>query len=346
MVADLTSQTGPETRFDRQVRFAPLGMDGQQRLAQASVFILGAGALGGVIAQAMARSGIGRIVIADRDSVEWSNLPRQILFEDRHAREGALKALAAKESLERMGGPTIIEAHAAHVDAENLAELSRGCDLLMDGSDNMETRYLLNDLAIQKGTPWVYAGVVGGGGLVLPVVPGLGPCLRCLFPEPPPSATLETCDTAGVLMPAVGAIASMAAGVGLRLLVDPETIEPRLMELDVWHGESRSLTIPRNPDCPACGQRQFPFLEAPITERTLTMCGRDTVQVRGNGQRIDLARMEQRLRAVASEVTPMGPMLRAALDGFRITLFQDGRALIEGTQDKGKALALYDRYLA
>ncbi|MDF1839373.1 MAG: ThiF family adenylyltransferase, partial [Planctomycetota bacterium] len=224
----MNPQPGPESRFDRQVRYAPLGGSGQAKLAESSVFVLGAGALGGVLAQCLVRSGVGRLVIVDRDSVEWSNLPRQILFEDRHAREDSLKALAAKESLERMGGPTVIEAHAAHVDADNLEELSRGCHLFMDGSDNMETRYLLNDLAVQQGIPWVYAGVVGGGGLVLPVKPGSGPCLRCLFPEPPPSATLETCDTAGVLMPAVGAIASLAAGVGLRLLVDPESLTPRL----------------------------------------------------------------------------------------------------------------------
>ncbi len=345
-MADLIKQPGPDSRFDRQVRFAPLGPAGQKRLSEASVFVLGAGALGGVLAQALTRSGVGRLVIVDRDSVEWSNLPRQILFEDRHAEESALKAFAAKESLDRMGGPTQVEAHAAHVDAENLLALSQGCDLLMDGSDNMETRYLLNDLAVQQGTPWVYAGVVGGGGLVLPILPGKGPCLRCLFPEPPPSGSLETCDTTGVLMPAVGAVASLAAGMGLRMLVDPESITPRLMEIEAWHGESRSLKVPRNPDCPACGLRKFPFLEAPITERTLTMCGRNTVQVRGRGDKLDLQKIAQRLSALASEITPMGPMLRATLDGYRITLFQDGRALIEGTQDKGKALALYDRYLA
>ncbi len=345
-MADLTKQPGPESRFDRQVRFSPLGPDGQKRLADASVFVLGAGALGGVLAQAFVRSGVGRLVIVDRDSVEWSNLPRQILFEDKHAESATLKALAAKASLDRMGGPTIVEAHAAHVDAENLKQLSQGCNLLMDGSDNMETRYLLNDLAVQQGTPWVYAGVVGGSGLVLPIRPGEGPCLRCLFPEPPPSGSLETCDTAGVLMPAVGAVASLAAGAGLRLLVDPNSMTPRLMEVDAWHGESRSLKVPRNPDCPTCGKAQFPFLEAPITERTLTMCGRDSVQVRGRGVGIDLAQIAQRLAPIASDVQVTGPMLRTRLDGYRVTLFQDGRALIEGTQDKGKALAIYDRFLA
>jgi adenylyltransferase/sulfurtransferase len=298
------------------------------------------------LAQALVRSGVGRLVLADRDSVEWSNLPRQILFEDRHARDNTLKATAAQEALQRMGGPTVIEGHAVHVDADNLGELAGDCDLILDGSDNMETRYLVNDFAVQQGKPWVYAGVVGAGGLVLPILPGRGPCLRCLFPEPPPSASLETCDTAGVLMPAVGAVASLAAGVGLRLLVDPDGLQPRLMEVDVWHGESRSLSIPRSPNCPACGLEEFPFLLAPVTERTITLCGRNTVQVRGRGHRIDLEQMAERLRDVGQAITPMGPMLRMELDGHRVTLFQDGRALIEGTEDSGKALAIYDRFLA
>lgn len=337
--------TGPENRFDRQVRYAPLGAAGQARLREASVFVLGAGALGGVLAQNMVRSGVGRLVIVDRDHVDWTNLPRQVLFEDRHAQAGTLKAHAAQETLQRMGGPTHIEAIAAHVDAENLPELARGCDLLLDGSDNLETRYLLNDYAVRHGVPWVYAGVIGGGGLVLPIAPGRGPCLRCLFPEPPPPGSLETCDTAGVLMPAVGAIASFAAGLGLRLLTDPEGLTPRLLELDVWHGEVRALSLPAHPDCPTCARAEFPYLDTPLSERTLSLCGRNTVQVRGRGEALDMERMYDRLQELAN-VQRMGPVLRAELEGHRITLFPDGRALIEGTEDTGRALALYDRYLA
>ncbi len=335
----------PTQRFDRQTRFAPLGTAGQERLQSASVFILGAGALGGVLAQNMVRSGVGRVIIVDRDHVDWSNLPRQVLFEDRHAQEGTLKAHAAHETLTRMGGPTQIETIAAHVDADNLPELAKGCDLLLDGSDNLETRYLLNDYAVRHRTPWVYAGVIGGGGLVLPVPTTHGPCLRCLFPEPPPPGSLETCDTAGVLMPAVGAIASLAAGLGLRLLVAPEELTPRLLELDVWHGEVRSLHLPAHADCPTCVRGEFPYLDAPLSERTLTLCGRNTVQVRGRGEPLDMDRMHERLQALGT-VQRMGPVLRTEAEGHRITLFPDGRALIEGTEDKGRALALYDRYLA
>ena len=338
--------TSPENRFDRQTRFAPFGQAGQDRMQNSSVFLLGAGALGGVIAQNLVRSGVGRLVLADRDSVDWTNLPRQVLFEDRHAEQATPKAMAALETLQRIGGPTKIEAHATHVDADNLAQLSESCDLFMDGSDNLESRYLLNDLAVKTETPWVYAGVIGGGGLVLPIRPKVGPCLRCLFPEAPPAGSLETCDTAGVLMPAVGSIASIASGMGLRLLVDPENMPLALMELDVWHGEMRSLKIGRNPACPTCGLGEFPYLDATLEPRSLSLCGRNTVQVRGQGGRIDLAQMAQRLQSVASDVQNLGPLLRMQLEGMRVTLFRDGRALIEGTEDQGQALALYDRYLA
>ena len=343
MVVDVS--TGPHNRFDRQVRFAPLGTAGQARLEKASVFVLGAGALGGVLAQNLVRTGVGRVVIVDRDHVDWTNLPRQVLFEDRHAQAGTLKAHGAQETLERMGGPTRVEAIAAHVDADNLPELAADCDLLLDGSDNLETRYLLNDYAVRENKPWVYAGVIGGGGLVMPIRPGEGPCLRCVFPEPPPPGSLETCDTAGVLMPAVGMVASLAAGLGLRLLTHPEDLEPRLIECDVWHGEVRQLSLPRHPACPTCVQADYRYLDAPLTERTMSLCGRNTVQVRGHGQAPDLDVMARRLGELGP-VQRMGPVVRAEVEGHRITLFPDGRALIEGTEDKGRALALYDRYLA
>ncbi|MEZ6004441.1 MAG: ThiF family adenylyltransferase [Planctomycetota bacterium] len=337
---------GPQHRFDRQTRFAPLGTAGQQRLETSRVLILGTGALGGVLAQNLVRSGIGQVVLADRDSVAWSNLPRQVLFEERHAREAAPKALAAKETLQRIGGPSQIEAFAVHVDADNLPDLAAGAHLVLDGTDNLETRYLLNDYCVRSGVPWVYAGVVGGGGLVLAIRPGQGPCLRCLFPEPPPAGSLETCDTAGVLMPAVGAVASIASGLALRLLVAPEDLQAQLIEVDVWRGSTRSLPLPRNPDCPACVRGEFPFLDTPLRERSLTLCGRNTVQVRGRGESLDLDAMAQRLRAVDSSAQNIGPFVRATLDGLRVTLFRDGRALLEGTDDAGRALSVYDRYLA
>lgn len=332
-------------RFERQTRYAPLGESGQEALARARVLVVGTGALGGALAQLLHRAGVGTLVLADRDVVDETNLPRQVLFDERHAVEGTPKVEAAAETLERGGGPTRLELHAVHVGAENLPALAQGCDLVLDGTDNLPTRYLINDHAIRSGTPWIYGGVVGGGGLLMPVLPGAGPCLRCVFRDPPPPGTLPTCDTAGVLAPAVGAVASMQAGLALRLLAAPADLEPALIELDAWGGEVRRVRAPRDPDCPCCARGEHPWLDAPDTGQAVTLCGRDTVQVRGAGGRPDMDRVAARLEGVADEVRRAGPLLRFDVDGVRVTLFPDGRALLEGTDDVDRGLALYDRYV-
>lgn len=332
-------------RFERQARFAPLGGEGQERLARAHVLLVGCGALGGVAAQTLTRSGVGRLRIVDRDVVEPTNLPRQVLFEDRHASAGTPKAEAARETLARAGGPTRVEARVAHVDARNLPALAEGVDLVLDGTDNLATRYLLNDFCVREGLPWVYAGVVGAAGLVLAVVPGHGPCLRCLFPDPPPAGSLPTCDTAGVLLPAVGAVASVQAGLALRLLAAPEGLVPALVEIDAWEGRARRVEAARASDCPACGARRFPFLEAPAPRDALVMCGRNAVQVLGAGRGLDLERVAERLGALTHDLRRAGSFLRFSVDAHRLTLFPDGRALVEGTEDPGRARALYDRYV-
>lgn len=337
-----------DPRFERQERFAALGSAGQARLGERRVLLVGCGALGSVLAQSLVRSGVGELVLVDRDVVELSNLPRQVLFEERHARDGTLKVEASREALLRIGGPTRLSVHADHLDALNIEALAAGAHLVLDGTDNLATRYLINDFCVSRGLPWVYGGVVGSGGVALPVLPGIGPCLRCLFPEPPPPGALPTCDTVGVLQPAVGAIASMQAGLALRLLSAPDPfatdLVPAFLELDVWRGEVRSLRAGRDPECPCCGQRQFPFLEEALTERATALCGRDTVQVRGGGQ-LDLEALEVRLAGLAREVLRHGTLLRFAIDGVRVTVFGDGRALVEGTDDAARALAVYDRYV-
>ncbi len=337
--------SGHARRFERQVRFAPLGPRGQERLEASAVLVVGCGALGGSIAQSLTRSGVGRLVLVDRDVVEESNLPRQVLFEERHAAAGALKAEAARETLLRIGGPTRIEAHAAHLDADNLADFARGVALVLDGTDNLETRYLLNDFCVQTGLPWVYAGVVGSGGLVLPVLPAVGPCLRCVFPEPPPPGVLPTCETAGVLQPAVALIASLQAGLALRILAGETAPQARLLDVDAWDGRVREVRIARAPDCPCCARREFAFLHAARTQRAVSLCGRRTVQVRAARARPDLDRLEQQIAGLARDVRRQGAILRFAVGEERFTVFADGRALVEGTEDTDRALALYDRYV-
>jgi len=330
-------------RFDRQVRYAPFGRAGQASLVSARVLVVGCGALGGVLAQTFFRAGVGELVLVDRDVVELSNLPRQVLFDEEHARLGIPKARAARETLERTGGPTSVQAHVLHLDARNLELVGADVDLVLDGTDNLETRYLLNDFCIEHGIPWVYAGVVGSSGLVLPVVPGRSACLACLFPAPPPEGTLPTCDTNGVLLPAVGAVASFAAGLGLRLLARPEGFEPALIEVDTWNGGVRRLSAPRDPECRACGRRELVHLHRPGGE-AIALCGRNTVQVPARGTRPQLATLARALPPEA-EAHVLDELLRCTLEGCRISVFRDGRALIEGTGDVARAQRLAERVL-
>jgi len=333
-----------DDRFDRQVRFAPLGRAGQARIAEARVLLVGCGALGGVLAQCFVRAGVGRLVLVDRDVVEPTNLPRQVLFDERHAREGTPKAMAAAETLARVGGPTEVVPHAAHLDARNLAELAEGAELLLDGTDNLETRYLLNDYALENDLPWVYAAVVGGAGLVLPVRPGRGACLRCLFPEPPPPGTLPTCDTSGVILPAVGVVASMAAGLGLRLLAAADDLEPALIELDAWNGEVRRLSTPRDPECPACAHGERAWLFGAPAREPIVLCGRNTVQIPAAGRRRpDLDALAAGVAGFARDVLRTSVLLRFSVDDLRLTVFADGRTLVEGTSDPDRARAILDR---
>jgi molybdopterin/thiamine biosynthesis adenylyltransferase len=335
-----------DERFDRQVRFAPLGLAGQERLARSRVLLVGCGALGGALAQTLVRCGVGTLRIVDRDLVDVSNLARQVLFEPQHATLSTPKVDAAREVLARIGSPTVLETDAVHLDAEDVLERIAGCDLVLDGSDNLATRYVVNDACVQAGIPWIYGGVVGAHGLVLPVLPGSGPCLRCVFPEPPPPATLETCQTAGVIAPAVAAIAALQAGFALRLLANPEGFVPALFELDVWDGSARRLELSRSKSCPCCGAREFPFLSGGSMQAAMALCGRHAVQVQPGGTRPDLAALERSLAAAgAGSIERRGSILRFQADEQRFTVFADGRTLIEGVDDEGRALALYDRWI-
>ncbi len=338
---------GFERRFDRQVRFAPLGAEGQAALGRARVLLVGCGALGGALAQSFARAGIGELVLCDRDVVEPSNLPRQVLFDEQHALERVPKVVAAAETLARAGGPTVVEAHPVHVAASNLPALAAGAHVVVDGTDNLATRYLVNDWAVREDVPWAYGGVVGAGGLALGIVPGRGPCLRCLFPEAPPPGTLATCDTAGVLQPAVAAIAALQAGWVLRLLARGRDAlpEPRLIELDVWEGSARHLTLARDPECPCCGARTFPYLEDSREGPAVKLCGRNAVQVHGRGARPDVDRLVAGLEGRVEDLRRAGDLVRFAVDGVRLTVFPDGRALVEGTEEPDRARAIYDRFL-
>ena len=342
-------------RYHRQTLLPQIGPEGRARLARARVLLVGCGALGCVIAEQLARAGVGELRIADRDLVELTNLQRQVLFDERDAAEQAPKAAAAARRLRQINSriaiePLIVDVHAGNV--EQLVGAERGrdpVDLVLDGTDNVETRYLLNDVAIKHAIPWVYGACVGTEGRCMAVRPGQTACLRCLFPEPPSAGELPTCDTAGVLGPAAAVAASLQVTAALRILVGAAD-EPQMVSFDLWRGRFKSVSTAdaRRAECVACGQRRFEFLDERSANRTTSLCGRDAVQVRPpTASSLDLAVLADRLGGVGDvQRTPY--LLRCQLrepGDVRLTIFPDGRAIIHGIRDVERARSLYARFV-
>jgi molybdopterin-synthase adenylyltransferase len=334
-------------RYSRQVIFPGIGEEGQRRLLDGRVALVGCGALGTVLANALVRAGVGYLRIVDRDYVELSNLQRQILFDEDDVRDGASKAAAAAAKLTRVNSEATSEPVVEDFGPDNAERLVRDVDLVVDGTDNLETRYILNDVCVKLGKPWVYAAAVASYGVVMPIVPGETPCLRCVFPQPPPAGGVDTCDTAGVVGPLPGVIGSMAATEAIKLLVGARAdLSQGLLWIDVWHNTiQRAPTTERDPDCPTCGQRSFEFLDATTGSRAVTLCGRDAVQVKPTTSAgLDLATLAARL-SVAGEVTHNPHILRLSVKGYELSIFRDGRAIIKGTSDPAVARHLYARYV-
>jgi molybdopterin/thiamine biosynthesis adenylyltransferase len=335
---------GAETRYSRQSRFAPLGQDGQDRIRDAHVAVVGCGALGTVQAETLARAGVGRLRLIDRDFVEWSNLQRQFLFEEADAVDGLPKAVAAARRLARVNSEIVIEPEVADLTPANIEDLLEGVGLIVDGTDNFEARFLLNDYAVREGIPWIYAAAVGSYGLKLPIVPGHTACLRCVYPEPPQGAQ-PTCETEGVLAPVTVSIAALAAGDALKILArGVDSVIARLTTIDVWTGEIRQTTPPaRDPDCPCCVRRDFVHLSGQ-RRAPISLCGRNAVQIHERSRPVDLQDLARRLAQVAA-VRANDFAVRASIDTYELTVFPDGRAIIKGTSDPGIARSLYARYV-
>ena len=335
-------------RYSRQIRFAPFGRDAQERLRSSSVLLVGLGALGTHSAACLVRAGVGRIVLVDRDVVEPSNLQRQTLFEETDAATGAPKAVAAAERLRRANSECTIEAVVADFSKAVFDGLQGRFDLLLDGTDNFPTRYLLNDIAVATGTPWVYAGAVGAEGMALAVLPGITPCLRCVLPEAPPTGEAPTCETAGILEPVVADVTAFQCMQALKILAGkPETVARGLYCVDLWRNTRMTLLADAAPDptCPSCGTRELPALHLPAPD-AVSLCGRDAVQVlpAGTGG-IDLDRLESLLTTAGVEVERTPHLLRFATEGCRFSVFRGGRAILFGTADPARARILYDRYV-
>jgi adenylyltransferase/sulfurtransferase len=336
------------SRYARQIIFPDLGQAGQRRLLDATVVLIGCGATGTVIANHLVRSGVGRLRIIDRDFIELNNLQRQLLFDEQDMAEGLPKAEAARRKLARINSAITVEGIVADVTADNILDLLAGADLAMDGADNFEARFLLNDACVQLGLPWIYTGVIASYGMTMTIRPGATACLRCLLGQMPAPGTAPTCDTAGVLAPSVSVVASIAAGEALKLLAGfGELNTGSLLNFDLLDNSLERFEVLRRPDCPACGQRDLEFLHAETGTRTATLCGRNAVQISVHGRpAVNLAELASRLRqSGVAQMTANPYLLRAAIDGLEITVFPDARAIIKGTEDESVARTIYARYV-
>ncbi|MGA8767246.1 MAG: ThiF family adenylyltransferase [Candidatus Acidiferrales bacterium] len=341
-------------KYSRQILFAGIGEAGQEKLLRASAVLVGCGALGTVVANLLVRAGVGRLRIIDRDFVEPSNLQRQTLFDEADARDALPKAIAAERRLRAINSGVEIEGIVADVTPKNIAELLSGCALILDGTDNFETRLLVNDAAISLGMPWIYAAAVGSYGVTMTIRPGQTACLACLVEGGNESAAIgsaygieATCDTVGVLGGAAGAIASIEATEAIKLLAGkPEALHGRLVSCDVWTGKFQSIRVARNSECRACARREFTFLDG-VAQPHITMCGRDSVQIHERSRRLDLGDLGRRLAiAAADDVRSNDFLLRCRIPPYELTVFADGRAIVKGTQDPAVARSLYARYIS
>ena len=344
-------------RYSRQILFTEIGEAGQQRLLDSSAVLVGCGALGTALANLLVRAGVGKLRIVDRDFVEPSNLQRQTLFEESDAREALPKAVAAERRLRAINSGIIVEGIVADVGAKNAEDLLRGFPLILDGTDNFETRFLLNDIAIHLGVPWIYAAVVASYGVTLTVRPGQTACLACALEsggapsgnddgsQAAAAGAEDTCDTVGVLGAAAGVIASIEAAEAIKLLLGKtESVGGRLVSFDVWSGRYQSVRVARNPECRACMRRDFRYLEGDAQPH-LTMCGRDSVQIHERRRQLDLPALGRRLAPTVAEVRENGFLLRFRVPPYEVTVFADGRAIIKGTRDTSVARSLYARYI-
>jgi adenylyltransferase/sulfurtransferase len=333
-------------RYARQRLFGPLGGEAQARLGAARVTLVGCGALGTHLAQHLVRAGVGRLRICDRDFVELNNLQRQVLFDEEDVRKNLPKAAAAASKLARVNAEVAVEARVVDVNPSNVESLLADADLVLDGTDNFETRFLLNDACLKLNKPWVYGGCVGAEGMVLTVIPGETACFRCFVPDAPGPGSVPTCETAGVLGPAVGVVASLQAAEALKLLAGRrDALAEGLVTVDVWGNRHRVFRLARNRECPACGKAKYDFLEGGSSGAAVALCGRNAVQVRpGAEAALDLPALERRLAPVG-KVARNEFLLRLEVEGYELTVFPDGRAIIRGTDDPARARAVYAKYV-
>ncbi len=338
------------SRYHRQYLLPQIGGEGQKKISSSRVVVLGCGALGSIIANHLARAGAGMIRIVDRDFVELNNLQRQVLFDEEDIRRNLPKAVAAKEKLEKINSSIKVEALVTDVNHTNIESLIKGADLVLDGMDNFETRFLINDTCITHSIPWIYGGCIGTHGITMTIIPGKTPCLRCVFESAPPPELSPTCDTAGVLGPAVNIIASLQATEALKFLSgNLQALDKTLYTYDAWTREARALRIEnlrQKINCPTCGERNFEYLRGEKGSRSTSLCGRNAVQIsRDQPLSLDFKELAAKLKPVG-EVSYNAFLLKFKTGEHEITLFPDGRAIVIGTASVAIARSLYSKYIS
>lgn len=343
-MSDSSNDGVVEDRYAKQVLFRPIGREGQQKIRESKVTVIGLGALGTVIASNLCRAGVGHLRLVDRDFVEFSNLQRQLLYDEEDARKRMPKAAAAAEKLGAINSEVVLEPLITDVSAQNVERIIEGSDVVLDGTDNLETRFLVNDACVKTGTPWVYGGALGSTGTTMTIVPGKTPCFRCLIDRSPPPGTMPSCDTEGVLASTTGVVASIESVEAIKLLVGREP-ESSVLVLDVWDRDFHDLGLERRDDCPACSLHNFEFLEGTRTSWTTVLCGRNSVQIVPPTElEIPLVELQKRLSRIG-RATFNGFLLSFETGSGEIVLFPTGRAIIRGTTDEAEARSLYARYV-
>lgn len=350
----MSTETTPLERYSRQMRYPGIGKAGQEKLLASRVTLCGCGALGTVLANVLVRAGVGFVRVIDRDFVEPSNLQRQVLFDESDVTNNLPKAEAAAVKLRQINSAVTVEPIVADINRTNIEDFCEGADLILDGSDNFEIRYLINDVAIKHNKPWVYGGAVGSQGMSMTIIPGETPCLRCVFEAAPAPGETGTCETAGVLAPAVNIVASYQATEALKLLSgNRAAVNKELLILDVWENTNRRVKVAplagRKGQCPCCAKRNFEWLDGAHGTQTTSLCGRNAVQVsqRTKGK-LDFAYLAGVLKQ-SGEVSYNKFLLKFQLvengDPYEFTVFEDGRAIIKGTDQPDKARTLYAKYV-
>lgn len=339
----------PLTRYERQARFAPLGEDGQRRLLGGRALVCGCGALGSVIAETLVRAGVGCVRIVDRDFVELNNLQRQVLYDEQDVADNLPKAVAAANKLRRINSEIQIEPIVADLTHHNIGKLATDVDVIVDGTDNFATRFLLNDFAVKYGKPWVYGGCIGAEGQTMTILPGRTACLACLMPDAPPPGTTPTCDTAGIIAPIVNVIASIEAAEALKILSGHEdSTSRRLTIIDLWDNQMRQVELTRlreSADCRVCKHCEFVWLGGERGDSSAVLCGRNAVQLAGRtGASLSLNELAARLKGVG-RIQQNAFLIRLYVNEYVVTVFPDGRTIIGGTNDVSIARSVHARYI-